>query len=114
MKKLIVVVLVATLGFSINLKANSGMSIKNNHQVELFDVLKKAVDFPKNTHSLESTSVWLTFQVNNDGHVNPLAINGDKLYAEHIRKKVADVKIDNHDFFGRMYRIKITFNAEEM
>lgn len=115
MKNLFVATLVAiaVLGINSIATANDVTPEKNDRQVELFDVLRNVVDFPTELDSNVEASVWVTFKVEDDGEVNPLAITGEQRYANHVRKELADVKVQNQNYFGHMYRIKITFNLEE-
>ena len=85
-----------------------------NTDQELYTAIEQLVTFPQElAKQSESAYVWTTFEVNKDGWIEVIDVQGKKQFADYIKKQMEVISVENPDLFGKTYRIKINFDFQE-
>lgn len=89
------------------------ISATANSDQELYTAIEQLVKFPgEGVDRGESGYVWTTFHVNEEGWIEVKDVKGKKLFADHIKKQLELISIENPDLFNKTYRIKINFDFQ--
>ena len=114
LKTLTAAIFIALLMNTTSSFAFPAISATANSDQELYTAIEQLVQFPAElTSRSESAYVWTTFKVNEEGWIEVEDVQGQKAFADYIKKQMELISVEDPDLYGKTYRIKIKFDFQE-
>ncbi len=111
--KLIAIAIVSVVFLNATAVASNPPKPAAEINASLHNALEDVMDYPSNIdEDIPSTSVWVTFDVKEDGTLDAKSVQGEKAFVEHVKKELKNVQATNPYLHGKTYIIKIVFNKE--